>query len=157
MTAPATGFSWHARVTSSHRPFRLFQRRLGGCRRPLGVRLLGVSQSGRGAFGLFIAGAAENHDGRLDAMLLQDQFGLQQLQLQTDRPQFLAQQEFGIGECQAVAVGLGLRRRLGGLRPCRVFTRTRQIDVMYVAALHSGPLLLPMPRLAQSAGLRRKT
>ena len=48
------------------------------------------------------AGAAEEDDRRLDALLVLDQLGLEQLELQADRPQLLAQQEVDVGEGEPV-------------------------------------------------------
>ena len=47
-------------------------------------------------------GAAEENDRCLDALLVLDQFRLEQLELEPDRAQLLAQQEVGVGEGEPV-------------------------------------------------------
>ena len=62
---------------------------------------------------------AVEDEGRADLRLVQQQLGLQQLELEADRPQVLAQQEVDVLEGQLVGGALGLRARrhmLGGLR-----------------------------------------
>ena len=51
-------------------------------------------------------GAAEDHDGVLDAQLTLRQVGFEHFQLEADAAGFAPQQELGIGEGQAVGVGL---------------------------------------------------
>ena len=59
------------------------------------------------------ARAAEDDDGRLDALLVLDHLGLEQLELHAHRAQLFAQQEVGVGEGEPVgavgAVVQGLR------------------------------------------------
>ena len=45
----------------------------------------------------------ENHDGCGNTMRPQLQLGLEQLQLQAHRPEFLAKEEIDISECETVA------------------------------------------------------
>ena len=56
-------------------------------------------------------------EGRADVGFVEQQLGLQQLELEADRPQILAQQELGVLEGELVGGALGLRDRrhmLGG-------------------------------------------
>ena len=48
------------------------------------------------------ASAAEEDDRRLDALLVLHQLGLEELELEPDRAQLLAQQEVDVGEGQPV-------------------------------------------------------
>jgi hypothetical protein len=76
--------------------------------------------------------AAEHHDGRFDGMLGEQQLRLPQLELEPHRPQFVAQQEVGIGEGQAVGRRAGLRR-VGLVRgPAQVLVSMRQRGIVIV-------------------------
>jgi hypothetical protein len=77
-------------------------------------------------------GAAEHDDGVLDAVRLLLEVGLEQLQLEADAARFAAQQELGVGECQAAGVRVQWQARAGvGLqgRP-----RVGKAPVMYVSS-----------------------
>ena len=66
--------------------------------------------------GLGNPGRAVEDEGRGDPRLVEQQLGLQQLELEADRPQILAQQEVHVLEGEAIGVADGLRAfgRLGG-------------------------------------------
>ena len=69
-------------------------------------------------------GAAEYDHGRVYTLVALDQVRFEQLQLQAHGPQFLAQQEIGIGESQAIGTGTGLRRVRGQPGSCGVLGGT---------------------------------
>ncbi len=76
----------------------------------------------------------------LDAAGQELELGLEQLELQTDWTQLLAQQELGVGESQAVARRQGLRRRRHLPHPRRILTRAGQRVVRRVLVGHAGLL-----------------
>src|SRR5690606_4278021 len=61
--------------------------------------------------GLGNARPAEQHDGGIDVMLAQAEFGLEVFELETNPANILRGQEFIIGEGQAIGGALRLRRR----------------------------------------------
>jgi hypothetical protein len=65
-----------------------------------------VGQLLPGVLGCHEARAAVHHDGVLDALRRLAQVGLEQLQLEADAACLAAQHEFGVGEGQAVGVGV---------------------------------------------------
>ena len=87
----------------------------GGAAREFAV--VGGSGGGRlrrlqlraGDAGLRDAGTAEDDDGGLDALLLLQQFGLQQLQLQSHRTQLRTPQKVHVGIGKPVGRGCSLR------------------------------------------------
>jgi hypothetical protein len=76
--------------------------------------------------------AAEHHDGRFDGMLGEQQLRLPQLELEPHRPQFVPQQEVGIGEGQAVGRRAGLRRVGLERGPAQVLVGVRQRGIVVV-------------------------
>ena len=82
---------------------------------PLGDRaLLVVGRRGDQRVGLVGRGNARRaieDEGRADLGFVEQQFGLQQFELEADRPEILAQQEFRVLERELVGVALGLRGR----------------------------------------------
>ena len=59
-------------------------------------RTFGVHQVPCSRLGIRNSGAAEDHDGRLDPLVLQLQLGLEQLELQAQRPRLVAHQKIDI-------------------------------------------------------------
>jgi hypothetical protein len=97
-----------------------------------------------GGVGVGDAGAAVNDDRRLDVVLLQDELGLEQLELQPHGAQLVAQQELGVLEGQPVA-GRAAVLGDGGFRgPARVLVRRGEDSPAGGVRDHVGVLLLAL-------------
>jgi hypothetical protein len=78
------------------------ERRVTSAAKPRVAARARVGELALGNLGGDDAGAAEEHDRRVDAVLVLDQLGLEQLELQPDRAQLLAKQEVDVGEREPI-------------------------------------------------------